>query len=505
MPNIAAVQETETVVLIPLGQLHKSPFQPRRRDGDKLEADFVASIREKGVRQPIVVRERAVKMGGGGWEIVFGHRRHAGSVAAKRETIPAIVREMTDDEVFEDQLIENIHRNEMHPLDEADAFKRMLDRGRTAAQIADKIGRPASYVAQRLKLCELGKECRAALDKGDVSLGVAVVIARLPLAVQGEALKSLWHGIDAKQAKQRIETEYLLRLDQAPFDVTNATLVPRAGACLACPKRTGQQRELFADTARADMCIDRVCYRSKLDALWVIRTTEAKASGQDVLDGAAAAKAFGYGSGYKRLDEEEWDAKTSKHRKVRSLFGKDLPPVTLARDLRTGGIAELVKSADVDKVLKRKPPEKFSGSGMSKAAEAKQRQRAAAIDLTVTAAVAKVGALKTAQLVRLLTYVLVERTWNDSQMAVSRRRGLEKPRKGPSAVEGRLLAYLKTLTKANDVAGLGVELALRSIAPGKWTPSKPIWGETLKALGLKFETFERQVAAEAKAKKAKRR
>ncbi len=285
MPNTAAAEKIESVVLLPTTQVHKSPTQPRRRDDKKPDEDFVASIRSKGVIQPIVVRARKA----GGWEIVFGHRRWLGSAMAVRTEIPAIVRDLSDDEVFELQLIENVQREDMHPLDEADGFRRMLDKhGRTAQQIAERIGRPLSYVAQRLKLGDLGKEARAALDKDKVSLGVALLLARVPAQLQAEALQQLWQGIDYAQAKRRLEESYLLRLDQAPFGIADATLVPKAGACNVCPKRTGQQRELFPDAARADMCTDRVCYRSKLDAVWQIRKKEADAGGSKVLEGAAA-------------------------------------------------------------------------------------------------------------------------------------------------------------------------------------------------------------------------
>lgn len=218
--------DTETVVLLPVDQCQTSPTQPRRR-GDK-----------KGVIQPIIVRKRKA----GGWEIVFGHRRHAGSVLAKRDTIPAIVRDLTDDEVFEQQLIENVQRADMHPLDEADAFKRMIDRGKTVQYIAERVGRPTTYVAQRLKLCELGKDARDALDGDEISLGVAVLIARVPASLQAEALEDLgsYRGdqVSAADARRTLEERYLLRLDHAPFDIASAELVPKAGACTVTITRT---------------------------------------------------------------------------------------------------------------------------------------------------------------------------------------------------------------------------------------------------------------------------
>jgi ParB/RepB/Spo0J family partition protein len=494
-----AEPETETVVLLPVEQCHKSPTQPRRRGGDKLDADFVASIREKGVLQPIVVRKRKPA----GWEIVFGHRRHAGAVKAERDAIPAIVRDMTDDDVFEAQLIENVHREDMHPLDEADGFKRMIDRGKTAQYIADKIGRPVTYIAQRLKLCELGKEVRAALDKEEISLGVAVLIARVPPSLQAEALRAIeahYGDVSVAEAKRTLESTFLLRLDQAPFEVTDAQLVPKAGACVACPKRTGQQRELFPDAARADMCTDPVCYRGKLDAVWQIRKKEAVAGGTAVLEGKAAEKAVGYGGDYKRLDAQEWTG--AKEVKIRSLFGKELPPVTLARDEKTGAIHELVKAADVEKVLKRNRPR--AGGGDSYAAQNRRQQekdrlRSAAISDAISQAIAGMSKLGAPGLIRLLTRVLVARTWDDSEKKIMARRGVEKVKN--QGTRGALEAYLRTLSKPADVAGLGLELALWTVAPSRWGGKEREWDETLKATGVNFAAIEKKVAAEAKAKK----
>lgn len=497
-----AALETESVVLIPLAQCHKSPSQPRRRDDKKLDEDFVASIRQTGVIQPIVVRPGKA----GDFEIVFGHRRHTGSVIAKRETIPAIVRLMSDDEVFEAQLIENVHRQDMHPLDEADGFKRMIDGGRrTVQQIAEKVGRPVTYVAQRLRLCELGKEARAALDTEKINLGTAVLIARIPTSLQAEALRSIQNWWTAAQVKRELDASYFLRLDRAPFDITDAKLVPEAGACTVCPKRTGQQRELFPDAARADLCTDRVCYRGKLDAVWQIRIKEAKAGGQAVLEGQAAQKALQYGGGYKNLDAEEWSSSGTKHVKVRSLFGKSLPPVTLARDDRTGAITELVKSAEVDKLLKRRP---VSGGGgdykaQQRREDAKNRIRVVALDQTMTEVLSRWGRLTEPQLMRLLAEALIEGIDDETGRRIVMRRGLDGGKGASGSYESRkkLTSWLKGMTKPVDVTGMAIELALRQFAPRKWSPASASWAATLKALGINFAAIEKKVAAEAKAKK----
>lgn len=489
-------EKTETVYLLPLSQLHKSPSQPRRRGYKKPDDDFVASIVSQGVVSPIVTRVRKA----GGWEIVYGHRRFDGSVMAKLDTIPAIVRDLTDDQVFELQLIENVHREDMHPLDEADGFRRLVDKHkRTPQQIADQVGRPLAYVVQRLKLVDLDKEIRARLEKDTLSLGVAMLLARVPAALQAEALRQLWSDVDVAQARRLLTERFMLRLDQAPFDTTDAALVPAAGACNVCPKRTGQQRELFADVGKADMCVDPVCYRGKLDAVWEIRKREAAAGGVKVVEGKAAERAMGYGSGYRKLDDDEWVG--SARKKVRSLFSKkDMPPITLAREARSGAIVELVSRADVDKVLKRRSsPAQDSYSAQQRKQQAKDKLRAAAIGTAIGAAIDAMAKLGTPGLVRLLTRALVARTWDDSEKKIMSRRGVDRAKgKGTRSV---LEEYLRTLTKPADVAGLGMELALWTFAPSRWGSKEREWDDTLRAVGVNFAAIEKKLAADAKAKK----
>lgn len=499
MATVAQQIESEAVVLLPVGQLHKSPTQPRRRGPSKLDPDFVASIRAKGVLQPIIVRERDHRAG---WEIVFGHRRHAGSVTAERETIPAIVREMTDEEVFEAQLIENIQRSDMHPLDEADGFQRMLfEHKRTQADIAARIGRPVAYVHQRLKLCELGKEARAALDSDKISLGIALLIARIPAQLQVEALKQIWQGMGVAEAKSRLEEVYLLRLDQAPFDIKDANLVPAAGPCTTCPKRTGQQRELFPDAARADLCIDRVCYRNKLDALWAIKKKEAKEGGAPVIEGKEAQSVFAYNGAYRRLDQREWI--DGKDQTVRKLLGKNLPPVAWVRDDNTGAPVEVVRRADVDKVIKqaRKGEDRYNPqTGLKKSDEDKLKRQAAAVTTAIGQAVAKASKLPAAHLQALLVQALLVGCWDEIHQAIIKRRAIDIGKHAPGD-DRPLLKYFAGLKKPADIAGLGLEIALREIAPGKYKDAPPEWSSTLKKLGVNFAAIEKKLADEAKAKK----
>jgi len=302
----------ETSVAIARAAIAPSPFQKPRVSARGNLDELAASIREVGIIEPPIVRPAPKGAHGKGiaYELVAGHRRIAAAELAGLQDVTCIVREYTDDQVLETQMVENSQRADIHPLDEADNFAELVKRGRTAAQIADKIGRDVVYVTKRLKLCQLSKAVRAAFDKDKLTLGAAVVLARVPEALQDQALKRLTNyreTVTEATAKDLIEREFMLQLKDAPWPLEDAELVPAAGACTACPKRTGNQRELFNDIKSPDMCTDPKCHRSKLDAFWAIRSKAAKEAGQTVLEGDVAKKAtdpYDSSTGFARLDGE---------------------------------------------------------------------------------------------------------------------------------------------------------------------------------------------------------
>jgi len=161
--------------------------------------------------------------------------------------------------------------------------------------------------------------------------------------------------VSHRRALDFIQSRYMLSLTEAPFDVTDATLHPDAGACSACPKRTGNQRELFSDVASEDVCTDPDCFAKKKERVWQLRVERAKEVGQEVLAAKDAKKVFLYAgevspqSGFVKL-EDVCDA-DPKGRTWRKLLGKNVPPVTIARDGR-GNVHEIVALDDAAKALK---------------------------------------------------------------------------------------------------------------------------------------------------------
>lgn len=380
---------TEQIISIPIASIYPSPLNPRKHLGSDLH-ELVDSVREHGVLEPIMARPRGSETSG--YEIVFGHRRHAAARAAGVEQLTTIVRKLSDDEALELMIIENGQRSDVHPLDEADGFAVLLKRGYDLPKIASKIGKPPNYVAQRLKLCALSKACRKALDEELITLGVALEIAKLPTEkLQGEALElvrvngeqhDLRGLMTVADARREIETEVMRKLANAPFDPTDANLAPKAGACTTCPKRTGTQVELFADASSPDLCTDPGCFRDKLDAQWKITQAGAKAAGKSVLADSKAKGLFNayggamYSSEYSDLDGQEYAG--GRQAKVRTLFPKgELPNITVARNPHTGDIVELVPKKLVQAAIAKKErartPAGASGKGSSPKATAAQK------------------------------------------------------------------------------------------------------------------------------------
>lgn len=350
-------------------------------------AELVASVKEHGILEPVCVRRLDGQTAKIGYELVFGHRRVLAAQKLGLATVPATVRVMSDEEVLEARIVENTQREDIHPLDEGANYAELVARFKYSADdVAAKVGKSRSHVYGRLKLNELSKTGQKAYKRGLLTDATALLVARLPAPQHDEATKRLTHygltGAEVSEARtlaecrQIIEREFHLELGSAPFDVTDAELLPKAGACSACPKRTGNQRELFADVKSKDVCTDRKCYEEKLDANWQRRVEAAKADGATVLPKAESEKLFQYGrlngSEYVDLDETCYDAANGskaygkKWREVLKKAGDELPGPTIARD-DEGKSHELISKRVAQKLLKKlglapKPMPSFSTS-----------------------------------------------------------------------------------------------------------------------------------------------
>lgn len=288
MPKSAAVAQTAELEMLPLKEISESPTNPRRYFSEEQLQELAADVKVRGVLQPVMVRRK-----GKGHELVFGHRRFRAAKLAGLKSIPAIVRELTDREVLEVQLAENLRRADLTPLEEADGYRELSQTFQLSAdQIAERIGKSKSYVYQRIKLCELGPAGRKALEDGRLPASHAVLIARIPvpemqekalLEVIGEAKEwefSQGELMAHKEAEEHIAELYMTKLSTASFDPKDADLVPEVGACTTCPHRTGNQPELYPDAKNANVCTNLPCFQKKKAAGNRIARAEYKEKGQ---------------------------------------------------------------------------------------------------------------------------------------------------------------------------------------------------------------------------------
>jgi len=167
-----------------IDEISPNRFQPRKYfDDDKLE-ELVTSIRDNGVLQPIVVQKVEA-----GYELVVGERRWRASKKAGLKKIPAVIREVTEAQALELAIIENIHRQDLNPLEEADAYARLADEfALTQEMIAKRVGKSRTAVANTLRLLKLSRNIKEDLISGKISMGHARALLGLDNAGQMEAL-----------------------------------------------------------------------------------------------------------------------------------------------------------------------------------------------------------------------------------------------------------------------------------------------------------------------------
>jgi len=338
----------ETIAELSLQEIHESPTNPRRDFGDLTE--LAESIRESGVLQPVLVRP----MKDGGYELVYGHRRYMASLQAGLTTIPAMVRELDDQQVLEAQLVENSQRHDVCAVDEGDAIAELHRRfGVPTQEIAARLGRPKKFVLQRLQVARLVDDAKVAVRNGRMHVAVALMLARLPEDQQREALDDLVDGEEPAtiaDARHLIEKSFMLRLDGAGFDVGDANLIRDAGACTVCPKRSGTQLELLGSLSSPDLCTDAACFGAKKEAGWQKRSAEHRAAGLRVLSDEEGAEYFPHGAGYPMhhklraaglvaLDAREWDGEAGEFITAREKLGPDVE-VVLVRG-KNGDVHEL--------------------------------------------------------------------------------------------------------------------------------------------------------------------
>lgn len=166
-----------------------NPKQPRQVFDDEALDELTHSVREFGLLQPIVVREKTSNDGSGGYELIMGERRLRAARAAGLDSVPAIVRDTTDDALLRDALLENIHRVQLNPLEEAAAYQQLLEEfGATHEELAGRIGRSRSQVTNTIRLMKLPVKVQTRVAAGVISAGHARALLGLQDSQAQDAL-----------------------------------------------------------------------------------------------------------------------------------------------------------------------------------------------------------------------------------------------------------------------------------------------------------------------------
>jgi ParB family transcriptional regulator, chromosome partitioning protein len=268
---------------VPVAALIESPSNPRKRFDESSLSELAGSFKSQGVLAPLLVRE----LNESSYEVIVGARRLRAAKLAELETVPVRIVKLSDAQAIEAQCVENLQREDIHPLEEALGFKSLLELGEpyNIAHIAARAGKSEAYIYGRLRLADLIPPVAEAFLKDKITIGHALLIAKLPAAQQQEAFAAAFRGmwtsegntqvlIPVKELAAWIESNILLQLASVPFDKQDEGLVPAAGSCVNCPKRTGFNKLLFADV-RKDSCTDPQCFRAKVDA-HIAKTMETK-------------------------------------------------------------------------------------------------------------------------------------------------------------------------------------------------------------------------------------
>lgn len=173
--QIYETSSNEEIIEVKLSDLRANPYQPRKTFDENALQELADSIKEHGVFQPIIIK-KSIK----GYEIIAGERRARASKLAGKETIPAIVRAFTDEQMMEIALLENLQRENLNAIEEAEAYELMLNNlGITQEELAKKIGKSRSYVTNMIGLLRLPKNVQEMVTTGDISMGHARVLSKI--------------------------------------------------------------------------------------------------------------------------------------------------------------------------------------------------------------------------------------------------------------------------------------------------------------------------------------
>jgi ParB family chromosome partitioning protein len=370
-----------TFASLAVSLIDESPLNPRK-DFDKTKlAELAASIEERGVLEPLLVRPVAQR-----YEVIAGARRLRAAKAAGLKLVPCMVREATDAELLELALLENVVRADINALEEGEAYAKLVkEHSYTADSIAEKTGKSRTVIYSRMKLAQLqGRARELVLDHG-LNASIGELLSRLPtLAAQEEAVERLedrcgdtwkkgggdrrqmsdWRTLSYRDAKDVLDRELNRVIAKAPFDTKDVTLFSVAGSCLSCPKRTSQDKVSFADV-KADTCLDGACWQTKQNESTARVLAQLKEEGLSVLAGDAAKTLTNWDGSLTYSAEEKYALPTEKPAGMKSL-----KQLLSKEDFKKAAVVVLDKEGKPHTYVERKAAAKLLAKTEAKAAKA---------------------------------------------------------------------------------------------------------------------------------------
>jgi ParB/RepB/Spo0J family partition protein len=261
-----AEQQMVSPVFISTAEIAFSPLNHRGHYDEIALAQLAEDVKLHGILSALMVRP----IPDGSYELVFGERRLRAAMLAKISLVPAIIRELTDEQVIELQLVENMQREDAHPLYEAKAIAKLMDTYKSLDDVALRVGKSKQFIHSRLKLACLIEPLQEVLLAAKISLSQAVALAALDEASQQEVF-----DVECKNWQQDgfelynfnyLLSRYRYDLKRAPFNIKDKKLVAEAGACTTCPYNSATLKSLFPEYAKEATCTNRNCYGRKCNA-----------------------------------------------------------------------------------------------------------------------------------------------------------------------------------------------------------------------------------------------
>ena len=252
-----AISQTavKNTVSVALADIQPSNYNPRKNFDEKSLVELADSIRQQGVLQAIGVRPIAENR----FEIVFGERRYRASQIAGLEEIPAVILDISGETAEEMAVTENLQRKDVTPIEEANAYQKLIESGRHDVQsLAVQFGKNESYIRTRLKFVSLIPEIAQLLEQDELTISVATEICRYGEDIQHDiyekhlkegVLYNSWRGMKASEVAKNIERSYTTDLKRYFFDKT---------VCLSCPHNTNNMM-LFCEEGSCGNCANRKC------------------------------------------------------------------------------------------------------------------------------------------------------------------------------------------------------------------------------------------------------